>query len=514
MKKFYKHTAWLMAVLLTAALIPACGGPSGGAKTPVEIRLTACGAKGDGVTDDRPALEQALQQANGKGVVLLPQGRYLLAGDVTVPAGVTLRFEAQAVLVVAAGATLTLQGKIEAAAARIFDGEGALAGHIEGAGYAEWFGAAGHNEDDSAAVQQAVDLLDTVYLTSFAGAHTLGGIRITRPVTVEGIGDLQAKLYMEARSEQMFTIASGGVTLRNLSVVGNGRPKGVVFYLDSAERDLSGIRLENLYGFQIANWIGDNAEAAHVITDLVIDTVRSDYNTGVGIRLNRCTSGLVIEDILINNVGVNTNQPLLIIENAEKVRMRNMDTAGGLGTGSGGHGFIMRNCRDVLAERCMVDHVNGYSMILQDCSNFRIINWISSLYETGAFLFENVTDSTFENIKANGIYGATTVRDPGPGMHLKGCSNLTFSSLMVEFNFVEGLMLEDCNNVQISNLVIDRNGGDGYVETGRSDGNVITGATITASGTCVRQIGAHSAIRALVARDVGFRESVEGKATL
>ncbi|MFC5648227.1 glycosyl hydrolase family 28-related protein [Paenibacillus solisilvae] len=51
------------------------------------------GAKGDGVTDDTQAIQDALDAAgnNGGGVVFVPAGRYRITGSLLVPTGVTLR---------------------------------------------------------------------------------------------------------------------------------------------------------------------------------------------------------------------------------------------------------------------------------------------------------------------------------------------------------------------------------------------------------------------------------------
>jgi len=52
------------------------------------------GVRGDGVTDDTPALQRALDAARQKGgTVHLPAGRYLVAGSLTIGPGVVLRGE-------------------------------------------------------------------------------------------------------------------------------------------------------------------------------------------------------------------------------------------------------------------------------------------------------------------------------------------------------------------------------------------------------------------------------------
>jgi Pectate lyase superfamily protein len=60
---------------------------------PGGIDATTLGAVGDGVSDDTPAIQGALDavHAAGGGTVYLPPGRYLTRGVLTVPEGITLR---------------------------------------------------------------------------------------------------------------------------------------------------------------------------------------------------------------------------------------------------------------------------------------------------------------------------------------------------------------------------------------------------------------------------------------
>jgi hypothetical protein len=56
------------------------------------VSVAASGAKADGVTDDTAAIQKALDlAANAGGKVLLPPGRYLVAGSFHIPPGVTLQ---------------------------------------------------------------------------------------------------------------------------------------------------------------------------------------------------------------------------------------------------------------------------------------------------------------------------------------------------------------------------------------------------------------------------------------
>lgn len=74
-----------------------CTSSAFSAEEPGGLSATIFGAKADGATDDTAAIQQALVEA-GKagGKVLLPPGRYLVAGSLRIPPGVSLQGMAEA----------------------------------------------------------------------------------------------------------------------------------------------------------------------------------------------------------------------------------------------------------------------------------------------------------------------------------------------------------------------------------------------------------------------------------
>ena len=63
----------------------------GGTLAMAEVNPRDYGAKGDGTTDDTAAIQQALDAAaKAGGQVLLPPGRYVVAGSLRIPPGVSL----------------------------------------------------------------------------------------------------------------------------------------------------------------------------------------------------------------------------------------------------------------------------------------------------------------------------------------------------------------------------------------------------------------------------------------
>lgn len=104
--------------------------------------------KGDGVTDDRAALAQlftTLSAGYSAYEVRFPNGEYLIASDITIPAAAVLKFAAGAKLSIPTGVTVTFaNSQIKAGLHQIFKttGTGKVAGTIRNALiYPEWWGA-------------------------------------------------------------------------------------------------------------------------------------------------------------------------------------------------------------------------------------------------------------------------------------------------------------------------------------------------------------------------------------
>lgn len=101
-------------------------------------------------------IARAISDAAG-GVLFFPRATYTIAADFTVPANVTVAFAPGAVLSVAAGKTVTLNGAVLAGLEQHFSGAGTVvlsdnAPRV----YPEWWGALGNGTgDDAAAITKA-----------------------------------------------------------------------------------------------------------------------------------------------------------------------------------------------------------------------------------------------------------------------------------------------------------------------------------------------------------------------
>ncbi|MBR7141963.1 MAG: hypothetical protein IKD06_00315 [Clostridia bacterium] len=460
----------------------------------------------DGETDNTAALQEAVNKLGTKKAVLnVKAGTYALSGKVTVPANVTLRFATGAKLLLQEGAELNLNGAgVLAAPYQIFSGNGKVSGTSPSVAVPQWFGAAFNGTDESAAMQKTVDVFAKVLIKNSSNGIRFGDVRLTKPVEIYGTASSRAKVLVAA-GRNLFILASSDVSIANLNVTANGAQdkESAVFYFDTNACSMSNIEIHNVYTWAPAYTVLDAQSATNTVSNFTMTECTSSVNYREGIYMTDFTTGIVMKDVLINNVGVahQINFPGWYMENVKEMLIENGDAAGGLNIGDRGHGFMAVNCEGISFVRCMTDYVNGVGLYLKNCKNMYINNMVVSLYEEEGYYFENVTDSLFETVKANGIYGTADFTDRGvrPALTLKNCKKLTFNNLTMQYNQSDGLVLDGCTEITVNSLMGLTNRGATLVEGNGCNHNVYNGVVsadnwgsgaLTLTGSASKLIGA------------------------
>ncbi len=97
-----------------------------------------------GVATCVAAINQLKADLSNSGTIHVPKGTFLIATDLTIPAGMQLRVEAGGLLSVSAGKTLTINGTVDAGPYQIVTGAGTVSwGSVQSHRYAVWTSAAG-----------------------------------------------------------------------------------------------------------------------------------------------------------------------------------------------------------------------------------------------------------------------------------------------------------------------------------------------------------------------------------
>lgn len=130
------------------------------------VKDLAYGAKANG-SDDATAIQKAINAASVTGGnVIFPPGTYV-TGNLTAPSNVTLVFLNGAKLSINTGATVTINGSIDAGLYQIFSGLGTIGGSpLTPTIYAEWFGVPKTETVDAAPLlQKAITFCQSAQLS-------------------------------------------------------------------------------------------------------------------------------------------------------------------------------------------------------------------------------------------------------------------------------------------------------------------------------------------------------------
>ncbi|UQZ81349.1 Plasmin and fibronectin-binding protein A precursor [Paenibacillus konkukensis] len=150
-------------------------GPSG--TRVVWLHAKDGGAKGDGQTDDAPALLRLLGRLRDgeRATLYFSKGSYRIGSGIAFASTLDLRFDNGACLVPDAGVQVTIDARICAGPNVIFAGQGSVAGSMRGTRlYPQWWGAKGDGTaDDTPAIQAALSLAK---LTGGVNVYLMSGV--------------------------------------------------------------------------------------------------------------------------------------------------------------------------------------------------------------------------------------------------------------------------------------------------------------------------------------------------
>ena len=151
--------------------------------------------------------------------------------DLTVPPNVVLRFDDGGMLDVAEGATLTINGSVDAPLQQVFRGKGKVTigpGRVKEI-YPQWWGATGDGKnDDTTAIQSAINSIDRGTVFFAAGFYANTGVTVKSWLTLKGAGMGASKLVFTPTTGSCITLPKGCAAFRlaDMSVTSSARSSG------------------------------------------------------------------------------------------------------------------------------------------------------------------------------------------------------------------------------------------------------------------------------------------------
>jgi hypothetical protein len=217
------------------------------------------GAIGNGSNDDSAAINSGLSVISSGGTIIFPNGTYKLSNDVTSAVDTTMEMIGSAKFSVDSAKTLTINGVIKAGLNQIFSGSGDVAGLRETV-YPHWWGAKGNgSNDDSTAIQAAIDTLTNGGTILFpGGTYNIGtGLVINyHNIEFKGIGRHRwggygvAKIIADSISTTyMISVTNKSFKMKNLHIDGDDDATldRIVYLVDTSNPVvLQDVRIENI----------------------------------------------------------------------------------------------------------------------------------------------------------------------------------------------------------------------------------------------------------------------------
>ena len=490
-----------------------------------EVDAKEQGIVGDGKTDNTAAIQSIISKYKDYARISFPAGEYLIGSNLTIPSNIILELADGASFQIASGKTMTIKGFVEAPISQIFTGSGNVSGKIRGFGYPQWFGAKGNRAtDDSQAFIKAVNALSYVKVP-YASQYLIGAdITIKSPIVIEGIGAKQVDIYTSSSVSKLFHIQSNDVEIKNFMCYGHSSPSAVVLYFDTAKGNIKNVTLSNITSIRFGSLLKDAASGKGKVTGVTADSLRIDASQAAGVDLSDFDSDIVLNDILVNNLGAGAyvDGARFIVRNCNGMKLWNVDVAGnysGIGAqySASGDGFYFSNCSNVTINRLMADAVGGYCVKVENSQKITIESSVVSLFDKGGFYFGNVNNSVIKNCKVNNDPGVSTYMQGDNGVvFTAGSNHNTIDNLLIQGIKKDGLRINQSTDNKFTGVVIADCQGRAYVEEGEeSNRNKFYGLACSGNTSDVNlvQVGADSAVYGLNDKSGNFTAVVSGVAT-
>lgn len=456
----------------------------------VDARLgkeTWVGDPGNGTT-----LQEAITAIGGNQATLrIPSGTWNINSNFSIPANVTLKPERGAILSIANGVTLTINGNLDAGTYQIFAWTGTGALSLANAKITQtlpqWFGVKADGSDDTLALQKCIDSANgIVYFPP--GSYCCKNISLAANTRYFGASKASKIFLLNGDSYDAFRIGpnKSNITIDNLLFYGDNLRnanydvggRGVRIYTDSAGQSNSNITIKNCeftnLGFgAVRIWCGTSK--VWIIDNYIHDNGESSNSRGQGIFIG-AASGQAVQDINIqNNILSNNGDTGIDISSY----CNNINVTGNRVYNAYRHGLVFYlTAATKLSSRVIGNYIEG--------------SGADGIYVTGQY--PNGVGSGFIIISNNHLYrncnndfGGDFSKDLMAALCIIFCNDeVIISNNIIENNGVRQNYYPLIRTTNTCNATISGNtfrnetsGGIGAIEASRNEKIVITGNKCT-----------------------------------
>ncbi len=455
------------------------------------------------------------------GAVYLPAGEYTLSKAAVIPENILLVFEGGAVIKIASGATLTINGYVDAPVMQIFDGK--VTGNSAGKGYPQWFGAKGNAfADDSAAVNTCVSVFATTIIPATANGYMFSDITVPDNKKVIGSGSAQVLIDGPKTAKTIFNITGSNVVIQGFEFKLASFQEGTTaILLNNGAKSLENIEITSIFaqsGYQI---VADTGSGKNPITNVRlfdVDTRDSkttpfDFKDTSFLYLRHCVADY---NVLTISYKQSVTYPGMLIENCTGLLMEQCDVLGSYIAGTNtGHGFVLKNCAAVVMDRLYSDTLNGSGIVFDNVHYATVKNTSTGLNDNIGLVIENSSELDIELYTQQGRNEEMLVSSPNvDGISIKNSKNITFDNLQSICNTGNALVIDNSSGIVVTNFMTYINDGYGVLEKGSSNNNLIDSYTCYKDHTKPYQlVGAASGIRSLLTNDGDYGVGPNGAKT-
>lgn len=449
-------------------------------------------AIGNGVIDDTTALVSAVSDASvSGGTVVFPPGTYK-TGSFTVPSNVTLWFMNGAKLSINNGATVTINGPIEAGHHQIFSGLGNASGNPKIDTVSPcWFGAKDDGTDCSPAINKAITFLPAV---GGVVQFPVGGwwkvastITISKSnISIVGVGMYGATtIKVDSQNFIVFNITVDEVIMSDLRILGDANTtSGYAIRTIANHTTLKNIKIDSTYH-------GIYTSAGTPIIDNVhIRNIKPTF--GIGLSVEQTTSEIgMFSRLVMENVDGSEPATGVSIKDSSGIQFAQCEFMQmGIGVKFVPDG-IVGNVFSTTFTDCYFDNCRDQGVLMAPTgsgaiSRTRFVNcWFGSNGTAGSGAGLEIRSG---NVKGVTLSACDIYDNKGDGLRIltgANLDNLILTGSSVAGNTGSGISIGAAvSNFNITNNKIGPSGNFGanaygiYINAGASDNYMITGNSI------------------------------------